>query len=110
VQLNPLWYDADGERLRFNTSDRKHDWVRHMERDERATVFVIDPADQYRWASFQCRFAGLRSDGGAEHVESLARRYTGKPYRWPRGPEERWVVTLVAYRVTGRDGRGGWDA
>ena len=108
MQVNPLWYDAEGESFRFNTSNRTHHWVRHLERDKRATVFISDPTDQYRWASFQCRLVSLTSDGGAEHVESLARRYTGKPYPWPRGREARWVVTIEAYRVTGRDGSGGW--
>jgi PPOX class probable F420-dependent enzyme len=108
IQMNPIWFDVAGTLIRLNTT-RGRAWLANIERDGRATLFVIDPLDAYRWAQLEAELETVTPSGGHRHVQRLARRYTGRPYAYPRGIEERLVVRLRVRRIVGRDGGSPWE-
>ena len=44
------------------------------------------------------------TEGGAEHIEALAQRYTGRPYAWYGGRDQiRVILTITANRIHSMD-------
>ena len=96
-----VWVDAvDGEAA-FNTALGRVKPA-NMERDPRVSLVVVDPADPYRWVSVDGR-ATMTTDGADDHIDRLAKKYTGAdtyPHRTPG--EVRVTVTIEATRVDSR--------
>lgn len=77
-QTQPVWFGWDGESLTVNTTREKQKG-RNLERDPRATLLIVDPADSGRW--IEVRADVEISDAGAvEHLDRLTRAYTP----WPK--------------------------
>ena len=90
-QLSIVWIDWDGERVLFNTAAGRAK-PRNLERDPRVSVLVIDREDGYRWLAVRGA-AELTSAGADEHIDKLARKYTGEG--WQPKPGERRLLVRV---------------
>ncbi len=91
-----VWVDEDDGDLLFNTTIGRAK-ERHLRRDPRAALLVIDPANQYRWLAVSGT-ATLSTLGAVEHMDKLWRRYEGEPF--PRGrPGERVIVRVRPGRI-----------
>ena len=77
-QTQPVWFDFDGHDLLVNTT-RERQKGRNLERDPRATLLIVDPADANRWIEVRADVE-VSLDGALEHLDHLTRRYTP----WPR--------------------------
>jgi PPOX class probable F420-dependent enzyme len=106
VQVNPLWFEYRGGQVWLNGGPGRG-WVKHMERDPRVTLLLIDPKNMFRWAQIQGRLAGTTFEGADDHIERLSQRYTGGPYPSPK--IERLIVRVDPERVTGGESRQPWD-
>ncbi len=107
VQMNPVWFEfADGSMWINGTADRG--WLKHLRRDPGVTLLLLDPRSPFRWAQIQGRVREISSDGAAEHIEHLSRRYTGGPY--PDRTDNRVKVEIEPLRVTGAENMQPWDA
>ncbi|MBA2753530.1 MAG: hypothetical protein H0U40_03575 [Chloroflexia bacterium] len=63
---------------------------------------VSDPANPFRSFQVRGRVVGITAEGGAEHIEKLAQRYTGGPYAWYGGRDQtRLIMTIEAEKVSG---------
>jgi hypothetical protein len=60
------------------------------------SVAVCDPSDFSRYYAIRGRVAKMTTGGGAEHIEVLAQRYTGRPYAWYRGRDQVRVILTIA--------------
>jgi PPOX class probable F420-dependent enzyme len=92
AQLSIVWVDWDGENVVFNTAAGRAK-PRNLERDPRAGVLVVDRGDGYRWVAVRGR-AEVTTDGADEHIDAMARKYTGAG--WEARPGE--VRLLVRIR------------
>ncbi|MBI4943639.1 MAG: PPOX class F420-dependent oxidoreductase [Actinobacteria bacterium] len=98
-QLTQVWVDTDGTHVVVNTVEGFQK-VRNMQRDPRVALTVADPANPSRYFAVRGRVVSVSPDGGAEHIEALARRYLGGPYPWYGGRDQvRLVVTIEADRI-----------
>jgi PPOX class probable F420-dependent enzyme len=88
AQLTIVWIDWDGEYVLFNTAAGRAK-PRNLERDPRVSVLVLDREDGYRWVAVRGT-AELTTDGADEHIDKLARKYTGD--RWQPKPGERRLI------------------
>ena len=100
-QMTETWVDTDGEHVVINTV-QGHQKLRNVERDPRVAVSVCAPSNPSRYYSVRGRVVGISTEGGAEHIETLAKRYTGAPYPWYRGRDQvRVILTIEADKVHG---------
>ena len=88
-----VWVDRVDGRVLFNTA-RGRAKPRHLERDPRVSVVVVDPQNAYRWVSISGR-AELSEEGADAQIDRLAKKYLGKDeYPW-RNPEEQRVKVRI---------------
>ena len=100
-QLTQTWVDTDGEHVLLNTEEG-YQKVRNMRRDPRVTLNVADPDEVTRYFRIRGRVLDISADGATDHIEVLAKRYTGAPYAWYGGRDRvRLIVTIEASQVSG---------
>lgn len=88
-----VWVDVVDGKVSFNTA-RGRAKVDHLERDPRASLLVVDPADEYRWVAVSGPIQ-MTEDGADEQIDKLAKKYIGKDeYPW-RNPAETRVKVLI---------------
>jgi PPOX class probable F420-dependent enzyme len=100
-QLTQTWVDTDGEHVLIN-SVQTHVKTRNIERDPRVALTVSDPADPTRYFQVRGRVLEVTTDGAAEHIDALAKKYLGKPYPWYGGRDQvRVIFVIEPERVVG---------
>ena len=103
-QMTQVWVDTDGENVVVNSVDT-HVKVRNLRRDPRVAVTVSDPARPRRFFQVRGRATSITPEGGMEHIEKLAHKYTGRPYSWWGGREQvRVIITIAPDKVSGMGG------
>jgi PPOX class probable F420-dependent enzyme len=96
-QLSIVWIDWDGQDVLFNTAAGRAK-PRNLARDPRVSVLVADRADGYRWVAVRGS-ARMTSDGADDHIDRLARKYTGNGWQSKPG-EQRLLVRVRPERVS----------
>ena len=87
----PVWVDVDEEGVSFNTA-RPRAKPRHLERDPRVSLVVVDPGDELRWLGITGT-ATLVDEGANDQIDRLARKYRGHDsYRSHREGETRVIL------------------
>ncbi|WP_432570665.1 PPOX class F420-dependent oxidoreductase [Kineococcus sp. SYSU DK005] len=102
-QLTQTWVDTDGEHVLINTV-QGFQKLRNVERDPRVSLAVSDPANPSRYVEVRGQVVASTTEGGAEHIEALSRRYTGGPYAWYGGRDQVRVVLTIAVERTHAQG------
>jgi PPOX class probable F420-dependent enzyme len=93
-QLTQTWAGTDGEHVVINTV-QGHQKVTNIERDPRVAVNVCDVSGPSRYYAIRGRVVNITAEGGAEHIEALARRYLGAPYPWYGGRDQVRVILAI---------------
>jgi hypothetical protein len=63
---------------------------------------VADPDNPSRYYRIRGRVVDISTEGAVDHIDVLAKRYTGAPYAWYGGRDQvRLVVTIAAEHVSG---------
>jgi len=107
-ELTPIWYEyADGA-IWFN-GQRTRQWLQRMEQTRRATFFLMDDENHWKWAQVYGRVLEVSDDPDAKQFARLAERY-GRPLRGP--VPDRVLVRLEITAIKGRAGTPTepWDA
>lgn len=75
--------------------------TRNMDRDPRVTILALDPNDPYRYVEVRGKVIDKTEEGAVEHIEALARLYTGKPgfYGHVSPAEQAARETRVTYKI-----------
>ena len=96
-QLSIVWIDWDGRNVLFNTAVGRVK-PRNLERDPRVSVLVLDRGDGYRWVAVRGA-AQLTTEGADEHIDKLARKYTGEGWQ-PKPGEQRLLCSFRPEHVS----------
>jgi PPOX class probable F420-dependent enzyme len=89
----PVWVDVDEEGVSFNTA-RPRAKPRHLERDPRVALVVVDPDDELRWLGITGT-ATLIDEAANDQIDRLARKYRGHDsYQSHREGETRVTVRI----------------
>ena len=101
IHSTVVWVDVVDGRLAINSAVGRT-WPTNLERDPRVTVAVIDMEDPYAYVEVRGTARGT-TEGAREHIERLARKYTGADYAgWTPGMQ-RITYLVDAERVRYRD-------
>lgn len=96
-----VWVDVDDGGVSFNTATGRAK-PRHLERDPRVTLLVVDPANQYRWLAVDGT-AEMSEEGANDQIDRLSFKYTGNPeYQSHRPGERRITVRIRPTRIESR--------
>jgi PPOX class probable F420-dependent enzyme len=98
-QMTQTWVDTDGENVVINTVVG-YQKDRNVARDPRVALNVSDPRNPSRYFEVRGRVVRATTEGGADHIEALAQRYTGGPYPWYGGrDQQRLILTIAPDRI-----------
>ena len=94
-----VWLEAGEDTgLSFNTA-RGRAKERHLLRDQRVSLAVVDPQNSYRWVSVSGT-AELVEEGADDQIDRLAKKYLGKDtYPWRSESEQRVSVRIAPEKV-----------
>ena len=77
-QVSPVWVAYDGEHVLVNTiQGRQKD--RNLLARPQVALDLVDPDDPFRYLAIRGRVVGHTTEGTAEQIDELARRYMGLP-------------------------------
>jgi PPOX class probable F420-dependent enzyme len=94
----PVWVDSEDGGLMFNTA-RGRAKERHLSKDPRVSVTVVDPGNAYRWLSVSGR-AELTEEGADADIDRLAKKYLGKDeYPWRSATATRVTVKITPQKI-----------
>jgi len=93
-QLTPVWFSTDGTHILINSAKgRVKD--RNMRRDGRVALTIVDPKNPYRYLQIRGIIVEIITEGAREHIDSLAKKYTGaEKYSTGRDNETRVIYKL----------------
>jgi PPOX class probable F420-dependent enzyme len=92
VQVNPMWFDYDGQTLRF-THTTKRAKYRNLQRNPSMSLLITDPDDPLRYLEVRGRLVEVIPDPEGDYYVHLGRRY-GNPDQAPP-PDKADRVVLV---------------
>jgi len=70
-----------------------------LTRDNRVAITVFDPARPYRDVLAIRGRAELITEGAEQHIDKLARIYTGRKFKGFRPDQERVIVKVTPERI-----------
>ncbi|NJD61038.1 MAG: PPOX class F420-dependent oxidoreductase [Anaerolineales bacterium] len=86
-QLTPVWFNADEKFIYINTAKgRIKD--RNLRRDPRLAFVIIDPKNPYRYFQIRGKVVTITTEGAREHIDALAKKYTGAEKFSSQNPDE----------------------
>jgi PPOX class probable F420-dependent enzyme len=95
VHAVPVWVDVEDGLPVLNTAEGRG-WATNLDRDPRLTLTVPNWESPYEYLSVRGRVAERTHEGADEHIDMLAKKYTGAE-RYPgRRPGEQRVIIRVA--------------
>jgi PPOX class probable F420-dependent enzyme len=97
-QATVVWIETDGTYVYFNTAFPRIK-ARNLERNDRVAIAVFDPAHPYRDVLAIKGRAELIKEGADEHIDKLARMYTGRGFKGYRPTETRVTVRVTPESV-----------
>jgi PPOX class probable F420-dependent enzyme len=93
------WVDADDEHVLVNTEPQRQR-ARNVRRDPRITVLIHSSESEYDWAEVRGHVVEtVTGDEARKHIDELARKYTGKDYAAPIGPQGRVILKVTPDKV-----------
>lgn len=101
-QVNPVWFDWDGEHLLFsNTKGRQK--YKNLLRNPQVAVSIMDPANPYRYLELRGKVLRIDDDPDFKFIDAMAKKYLGEDkYPWKQPGEERVTIVIQPERVPGR--------
>ena len=98
-QVTPVWVDFDGTHVRFNTAKGRVK-VRNLARDPRVALSIQDPDNPYRYLQIRGRVVEVTEKGADDHIDALAKKYTGQErYAHRRPGEVRITVKVLPEKI-----------
>jgi PPOX class probable F420-dependent enzyme len=74
-QVTPVWFNYDDGKIFFNTArGRLKD--RAINKTPYVAITIVDPDNMYRYLAIRGPVT-MTEEGGRDHIDLLARRYTG---------------------------------
>ena len=100
VQVNPMWFDFDGEHVRFTHTTYRQKY-RNLQRNPSMSVLIIDPADPERYLELRGELARAEPDPRGSFYVHLGRRYGNPDEQPPPDAADRVILHMRVDRAAG---------
>jgi PPOX class probable F420-dependent enzyme len=93
------WVDTDGEHILVN-SEPQRQRAGNLRRDPRITVLIHSAEDPWDWSEVRGHVVEMvGGDEARPHIDELSRKYVGRDYRNPIGPQGRIILKVAPDRI-----------
>lgn len=99
-QSNPVWFDWDGEHIKFSQTKTRQKY-KNVGRDPRIAVSLVDPENPYRYLEIRGQVTKIEEDPDLDFINAMAKKYLGMdeyPYHQPG--DERVVLYVRPEHTT----------
>ena len=100
VQVNPMWFEYDGEHVRF-THTNKRGKYRNLQRNPSMSLMVFDPDEPQAYVEVRGRLVEAVADPEGDFYVRLGRRYGDPDTQPPPDKADRVVLVMSVEKVNG---------
>jgi PPOX class probable F420-dependent enzyme len=98
VQVNPMWFDFDGEHVRFTHTTYRAKY-RNLQQNPSMSLLVTDPDDQERYVELRGALAKVEPDPTGAFYVHLGRRYGNAEQQPPPDAADRVILFMRVDKV-----------
>ena len=95
------WYVTDGDHLLVSMDDTRVR-LKHLLRDPRISLTVLDEDDWYTHVSLVGRVVQTAPDDGLVDIDRISKHYTGRPYPDRESPRTSAWIEIERYHGWGK--------
>lgn len=99
VQVNPMWFEFDGEHVLFSHTTKRQKF-RNLSHSPAMSMSVIDPDNPFRYLEVAGRLVEARPDTEGEFYMRLQKRYGNATPEVPQDAPDRVVLVMSIERAT----------
>ncbi len=93
------WIDTDGDNILVNTEPQRQRG-KNIRRDARVTVLLHSDSDPWDWSEVRGHvIKTIDGQQARDHIDELSRKYVGRDYGNPIGPEGRVIYVVAPDKV-----------
>jgi PPOX class probable F420-dependent enzyme len=100
VQVNPMWFEYDGEHVRFTHTNQRGKY-RNLQLNPTMSLCLIDPDDPQRYLEVRGRLVEAVPDPGGDFYVRLGRRYGDPDTEPPPDKANRVVLVMSIEKANG---------
>jgi PPOX class probable F420-dependent enzyme len=98
-QAQLTWIDTDGENILVNTEPQRQRG-RNIRHDPRVTVLIHSDSDPWDWSEVRGHVTEtIDGQKARDHIDELSRKYVGRDYANPIGPQGRVIYVITPDKV-----------
>jgi len=101
VQVNPMWFDYDGQTVRFTHTTRRAKY-RNLQHNPSMSLLLTDPDNPLRYVELRGRLVEIVPDPEGDYYVHLGRRYGNPDQAPPPDKADRVVLVMSIDTVSGR--------
>ena len=101
VQVNPMWFEFDGEHLRFTHTDQRGKF-RNLQQNPSMSLLLIDDQDPLRYLELRGRLVETVDDPEGDFYVRLGRRYGNPAQQPPPDKADRVILVMGIEKVNSR--------
>jgi len=101
VQVNPMWFEYDGEHVRF-THTNKRGKFRNLQRNPSMSLLLIDDENPMSYLELRGRLTEVIDDPGGDFYVRLGRRYGNPDQEPPPDKADRVILVMSVEKASGR--------
>lgn len=99
-QVNPVWFDYDGEYVKFSQTKGRQKY-KNVQRDERIALSIVDPNNPFRYIEVRGRVDQIEEDSDNAFINKMAKKYINQDvYPYNRPEDERIVLYVKPEHTT----------
>ncbi len=99
VQVNPMWFEFDGERIRF-THTTKRAKYRNLQHNASMSLSIVDPENPLRYLEVRGALVDVVADPAGEFYVRLGKRYGNPDQQAPPDSADRVILVMSVEKTT----------
>jgi len=101
VQVNPMWFEFDGESLRFTHTTQRAKY-RNLQHNPTMSLMINDPDEPMRYLELRGRLTEIIPDPEGQFYVRLGQRYGDADTPPPPDRADRVILVMSVDKVIGR--------